>query len=181
MKPRVSDTVLVVDGSLGLADLIATKFIRSLLYAFLSLALVLVAIVVGPLRSMGILLVFSTQRLQSRNTGSRFTAILLGKKVYARSILVFQNRTKGGFRGNGQKREIDIDDDVECEEADIISAYLVFPDAEITQCFTPLIERIMGLIGDQLGAIRAQGGVLRNIIIAGELIELPYVSDNQVW
>lgn len=70
MKPGVSGIVLVVDGSLGSADLIATKFTRSLFYAFRSLALVLVAIVVGPLPSTGILLVFSAQRLQSENTGS---------------------------------------------------------------------------------------------------------------
>lgn len=102
------------------------------------------------------------------------------EKVYASLYSFFKIVLRGSFRGNGQKWEIDIDGDVECEEADIISAYLVLSDAEITQCFTPFVERIMGLIRDQLGAIRTQGGVLRNIIIVGELIELPCVSDNQV-
>ncbi|KAK3381886.1 hypothetical protein B0H63DRAFT_376962, partial [Podospora didyma] len=89
-------------------------------------------------------------------------------KVYAKSIMDFENRIKTDFRNNGQKWAVDVGIETQFPEADIDEGYMVFTNEEILQCFEPVVNRILELVRNQIIAVQAQNRTLQNILVTGE-------------
>ncbi|KAF2161198.1 hypothetical protein M409DRAFT_28240 [Zasmidium cellare ATCC 36951] len=88
-------------------------------------------------------------------------------KVYAKSIMDFENRIKADFRNNGQKWAVDVGIDAEFPEAGIEEGYMTFTNEEILQCFEPVVNRILELVRNQIIAIQAQNRSLQNVLVVG--------------
>jgi hypothetical protein len=82
-------------------------------------------------------------------------------KVYAKSIMEFENRIKADFRNNGQKWAVDVGIEADFLEANIEEGYMTFTNEEILQCFEPVVARILELVRNQISAIQAQTRTLQ--------------------
>ena len=74
-------------------------------------------------------------------------------KVYAKCMLEFEHRIKQDFCNNGQRWAVDVGIEIELPEASIEEGYMVFTNEEIQQCFEPVVNRILGLVRNQIDAI----------------------------
>ncbi|KAF2815673.1 uncharacterized protein BDZ99DRAFT_432368 [Mytilinidion resinicola] len=88
-------------------------------------------------------------------------------KIYAKSIMEFENRIRTDFRNNGQKWAADVGIEAEFPEAGIEEGYMTFTNEEILASFEPVVERIFSLINNQIIAIQACNINLKYMLIGG--------------
>lgn len=76
--------------------------------------------------------------------------------MYLKCLVDFENRIKAGFCNNGNIWAIDVGLDTDYPEAKIEEGYMMFTDEEILGCLTPVVERILELVGNQIIAIQSE-------------------------
>jgi hypothetical protein len=83
--------------------------------------------------------------------GSRTAA-----KVFASSIIDFEDRIKRNFRNNGRNWATDVGIEAQFPEAGIEDSYMVFTNEEILTSFKPMIDRVFALVDQEVKYVTNQ-------------------------
>lgn len=160
---KIMDAVLVVDCGGGTVDLIAYEVTQEE-------PLTLVEATTGSGDSCGSTAVnrnFSGLLRRRIDLMKLPPGTKTGPKIYAKCLSEFENRIKADFRNNGQVWAIDIGVETDYPEAGVEEGYMSFTDAEILECYRPVVHRILELVKNQITAIQTQNRHLQNVLVVG--------------
>lgn len=149
---KIMDAVLVVDCGGGTVDLIAYEVTQEE-------PLTLVEATTGSGDSCGSTAVnrnFSGLLRRRIDLMKLPPGTKTGPKIYAKCLSEFENRIKADFRNNGQVWAIDIGVETDYPDAGVEEGYMSFTDAEILECYRPVVHRILELVKNQITAIQTQ-------------------------
>ena len=82
-------------------------------------------------------------------------------RCYAKCIMDFEHRIKNDFRNNGQKWAVDVGIENDYPDVPIDEGYMVFDNEEVLRAFTPVINRVIELIQNQLVSFHTHGSAIK--------------------
>ncbi|KAI5461571.1 hypothetical protein BGZ63DRAFT_444178 [Mariannaea sp. PMI_226] len=89
-------------------------------------------------------------------------------KVYTKCMIEFDSRIKVDFARTGKNWVVDVGLEKDYPDAGIEGGYMTFSDEEISQCFDPVLFRILELVRSQILNIQSRNYTLAKILVVGE-------------
>lgn len=80
----------------------------------------------------------------------------------------FEYRIRHDFRNSQPKWAVDVDVEVEFPDLGLEEGYMIFTNAEILQCFDPVVNAVLDLVKVQIAKIRALNGNLQVRALSSE-------------